>query len=52
MKAIPARPYRMRTFGREAWLKMRQQQAREDLEQVRRRAREEWLAKFGPAKKN
>jgi hypothetical protein len=44
-------PEKLRKDGREAWLKMRQQQPREDLEQVRRRAREDWLAKFGPGKK-
>ncbi len=32
-------PEELRSAGREAWLKMRQQQPREDLEQVRRRAR-------------
>jgi hypothetical protein len=44
-------PQKLRRDGREAWLKMRRQQPREDLEQVRRRAREDWLAKFGPDKK-
>jgi len=41
---------KLRKNGREVWLKMRQQQPREDLEQVRRRAREDWLARFGPDK--
>jgi len=41
----------LRKEGREAWLKMRQQRPPRDLEQVRRRAREDWLAKFHPDKK-
>jgi hypothetical protein len=43
-------PEKMRRDGREAWVKLRQQQPRQDLEEVRRRAREDWLAKFGPEK--
>ena len=30
---------------------MRQQQPAEDLQEVRRLAREDWLAKYGPQKK-
>jgi hypothetical protein len=41
----------MRRAGREAWLKMRQQQPKENLEEVGRRAREDWRAKYGPEKK-
>jgi len=37
--------------GREAWLKLRQQQPKENMDEVRRRAREDWLAKYGPEKK-
>jgi hypothetical protein len=37
--------------GREAWLKMHPQQPKDNLDEVRRRAREEWLAKYGPEKK-
>lgn len=37
--------------GCEAWLKMRQLQPKENLEEVRRRAREDWLAKRGPERK-
>jgi hypothetical protein len=44
-------PRELRRVGREAWLKMRQQQPQEDLEHVRRRAREDWLAQFGPEAK-
>jgi hypothetical protein len=40
-----------RQAGREAWLKMRQQQPNENVEEVRRRAREDWLARYGPEKK-
>ena len=47
----PRDPQKLRRDGREAWLKMRQQQPREDPERVRRLAREDWLAKFGPDKK-
>lgn len=41
----------IRREGREVWLKTQQQQPPENLEQVRRRARADWLAKFGPGKK-
>jgi hypothetical protein len=35
-----------------AWLKMRQQDlSMRDLDEVRRRARDEWKAKFGPKDK-
>lgn len=40
-----------RRAGRDAGLKMRQQQPKENLEEVRRRAREDWLARYGPEKK-
>ena len=40
-----------RKDGREAWLKMRAQQPREDLEAVRRRAVANWLDKDKPEKK-
>jgi hypothetical protein len=42
----------MRREGRETWLKARQGQASEDLEEVRRHAREDWLAKHGSGKKD
>jgi hypothetical protein len=41
-----------RREGREAWLKMRQQQPDESPEEVRRRARENWAAKYGRDKKS
>jgi len=40
-----------RRAGREAWLRMREQQPKEDLEEVQRRAREDWLARHGPGRK-
>jgi hypothetical protein len=41
-------PEETQRAGREAWLKMRQLQPKENLEEVKRRAREDWLAKHGP----
>lgn len=40
-----------RRAGREAWLEMRQQQPKESLEELQRRAREDWIARYGPGKK-
>jgi len=40
-----------RRAGRGAWLKMRQRQPKENLEDVKRRAREDWLAKHEPKRK-
>ncbi len=42
----------IRREGRTAWLRMRQESPATDLEQIRGRARENWLAEFGPKKKN
>jgi hypothetical protein len=43
-------PEKRRKEGLEMWVKVRQEQPREDIEQARRRAREKWLAEFGPDK--
>lgn len=43
-------PEKRRKEGLEMWVKVRQEQPREDVEQARRRARENWLAEFGPDK--
>lgn len=40
----------LRREGRTAWQQMRQQRSEPDPEEVRRRAREEWLAKYGSKK--
>ena len=40
-----------RRAGREAWLRMRELQPKENLEEVQRRAREDWLARHGPGRK-
>jgi hypothetical protein len=44
-------PENLQKSGRDAWLRMRQQRPQEDLEQVRRQAREDWLAELGPERK-
>jgi hypothetical protein len=40
-----------RRAGRAAWQKIREQASTLDTEETRRRAREEWLAKYGPGRK-
>jgi hypothetical protein len=40
-----------RRAGRVAWQKIREQTSTLDTEETRRRAREEWLAKYGPGRK-
>ncbi|MGH8304035.1 MAG: hypothetical protein ACRETG_00310 [Steroidobacteraceae bacterium] len=45
LKPLPEDPRRQ---GRAAWQNIKQQSTNMDPEEVRRRARQEWLAKYGP----
>jgi hypothetical protein len=44
-------PEEERRQGRTAWLKMREESSSVSLEEMRRRAREEWRSKYGPGVK-
>jgi hypothetical protein len=50
-KGVP--PDEQRARARKTWRKLREQQSStSDLEEIRRRARENWRAKYGPGKKS